>query len=87
MHSQRRHGVGEQVIEQVNETKDEVVVSGANGQATDVMVTTRGKATYASVLKRPAAHACGNDAYAYRNDAHAYGKNDAKNSGTNSPIE
>jgi hypothetical protein len=73
------HDVEEQVIEQDNETKDEVVMSGANGQATDVMMTTRGKATYASILKQPAAHA-------YGNDAHAYG-NDAKRSGTNSPIE
>jgi hypothetical protein len=34
-------------------SKDRVVVSGANGQAIDVIETTQGKSTYASVLKQP----------------------------------
>ena len=39
-----------------DDVKDRVVVSGANGQATDVMATSRGKATYARVLKQSATH-------------------------------
>jgi hypothetical protein len=45
--------VEDRVKDEQDNTKDGVVVSGTNGQATtDAKITTQGKATYADVLKR-----------------------------------
>ena len=57
--------VGDQGMSKQDKTKD-VVVPGANGQSTNVMMTTRGKATYASVLKQPA-HAYANCGVKWKN--------------------
>jgi hypothetical protein len=59
----------DQVMKKQDETKDRVVVSGAKGQATDVILgIARGKATYhASVLKQTAGHAYATGAVKWKN--------------------
>ena len=58
--------VGNQGTETTDNVKDRVVVSDANGQASGVVTTSQGKATYASVLKQPARQTHANSAASER---------------------